>query len=188
MCLRTLEKQPAIAEEDIVCYKTMFAMCSTQPVNMERHPSYNPDHLLSTWKFHRYEWGKVEEVDDMPLKPDPSGHDCVWRIVEKGFHSWKRFQDAMRDCMRSQAMVIAKCVIPKGSKYFKGNTYGLAGLCEDDEYMEYCSDHIKVVAWRLPEYCPDHIKVAIRKRPSENEGWITVEDAERLKDPDCPAA
>lgn len=173
MCLRTLEKQLAIAEEDIVCYKTMYAMCSTQAVNMKRNPSYNPDHLLSPWQFHHYEWGKVEEVDDIPLKPDPIGRDCVWRIVEKGFHSFKRLQDAEKDSIRSTAMVIAKCVIPKGSKYWKGNTPDLVGFCEDDEYMEYCSDKIKVVAWKLP---------------GENARWITAEDAERLKDPDCPAA
>lgn len=173
MCLRTLEKQPAIAEEDIVCYKTMYAMCSTQAVNMVLHPDYNPDHLLSPWQLHHYEWGKVEEVDDMPLKPDPSGHDCVWRIVEEGFHSYKRLQDAARGCIRSTAMVIAKCVIPKGSKYWKGNTPELTDLlCVDAGYMEYCSDHIKVVAW---------------KRPGKNARWITAEDAERLRDPDFPA-
>ena len=74
--------------------------------------------------------------------------------VHCGFHSYKRQEDAEKMAKIGYWKVVVKCEIPAGSKYWTGNR-----TRKDKDYLEYCSDHIKITAYKLP---------------GENNEWIDV--------------
>ena len=57
------------------------------------------------------------------------------RHVYEGFHSFRTIEKAVSHSC--PGMVMIKCVIPKGSWYYVS-----------DENDQYCSDQIRIVAWK----------------------------------------
>jgi hypothetical protein len=58
-------------------------------------------------------------------------------LIEEGIHSFESFEDAKRLASLDENRFVAKCIIPKGSKYYIGK-YG-------NGYVSYASDTLKYV-------------------------------------------
>lgn len=156
MCLNSKDKECKVAKETITCYKVVMK------VERDGMPA-----LVSTIYDFLYKIGESYEIGEgeyFPLK----GHPCTnfgakgkekgySTTLNHGFHSYKRLKDAKDSCTYNCAYaplpldwrnflgeVILKCEIPKGARYWTGNQRWY-----DDKYAEYCSDQIRVVAWKL---------------------------------------
>ena len=118
MCLITNNYIPYTAEHNITCYKIYIYINGryVSPYQKCDMPSMNE---LATTELQR------------------SGDF----YIEKGFHSFACLKDAEVEAewfedMHNYESCIAKCIIPKGSKYYWGKFDG-------DEYS-YCSESIKI--------------------------------------------
>lgn len=89
----------------------------------------NMDHKFrSQFQEFKYELGRTYQ------------EDCFRRVnltrhIYEGFHSYRTIREAVSHSC--PGMVLIKCVIPKGSLYY---------VSENRD--QYCSDTIRVVAWR----------------------------------------
>ena len=101
MCLRTKQKRPQVATEDIICYKVI--------------------HKNMTSLFHKefkWEFGKVYHTEMTTT------HSSFFMniMVEQGFHSYSTLKATREGYYSSSEPCIAvKCTIPKGSEYYTGN-------------------------------------------------------------------
>ena len=174
MCLRILGRVAYTASKDIVCYKVLYTMSSDQAADMQRHPDYKPLYLMAPWYSHRYDWCKEYTEEKMPLEAEPLPPADAYAVINYGFHSYPNEDDAMEMCGRMpwrRGCVVAKCVIPKGARYWTGNDPSVKHESHPG-YFEYCSDRIRVTAWRLP------------LRGSK---WTSAEDARRERQYLLPA-
>ena len=131
MCLYTKQTEPEIAEEDIICYKFYVRYDETlfSPYQESRAP----------------EIGIITNTElEKSYRPRDNGsyiHNLLgFKRVDKGFHSFKTLEEAERevnDCWNNLDLVIFKCIIPRGSSYYKG-IFG-------DRYESYCSNSIKLI-------------------------------------------
>lgn len=162
MCLLTVDRRAKLAEKDIVCYKVMYAMGPIQSVDMREYPDYNPLYAMSPYFSEIYKWG--EEYTEAAMPTESSLKQSQYPAhVTTGFHSYRRLKDAESACHSS--MIIVKCIIPRGSYYWTGNDYRV-NSCPDKGYAQYCSNRIRIAAW---------------KRKARGAKWIDAEDAKRLK-------
>lgn len=110
MILRDSDADKHIAETDIIVYKV---------VNKISDNKYE-----SIFKKYVYEKDKVNNGSINTRTAITEGQPNI-RIVEEGFHSYKRLEDAQIDhhirkkCNFRNAVII-KCVIPKGSIFYNG--------------------------------------------------------------------
>ena len=109
MYIKNQDIKPLIAEEDITCYKVMIRDDNGQ--------------LTSMIKNFPYELNKSyhSEIGLHKFKTPSKGY--VINTAEKGFHSYKDIKNATSDyvyCDIEQGKVMVKCIIPKGSIYYKG--------------------------------------------------------------------
>lgn len=128
MCLLTTHKKPKIANEDIVCYKI-----------------YIEDNNKLYSLFMKAEAPLIGEIETSGLSSPfyRGGHTFE---VERGFHSFSYLKDIkcyLENIIRCDSYFllkikysIFKCVIPKGSLYYKGYF---------DGYYSYCSENIKLI-------------------------------------------
>lgn len=166
MCLRTLGRVAYTAHEDIECYKVLYAMSADQAVDMERHPDYKPLFAQGPWYSHRYDWGKEYTEEKMALEAEPMMPSEPYATISKGFHSYPKEEYAIDECKKlpwRRGCIVVKCVIPKGARYWRGNDRHVKPESPPG-YFEYCSNKIRVAAWRLPR---------------RGEGWTSAEDARR---------
>lgn len=152
MCLNSKDKECKVAKEAITCYKVVMK------VKRDKMPA-----LVSVIYDFLYKIGESYEIgkgEYFPLKghpytkPTAGGKENGYSTtLNHGFHSYKRLKDARDDCnydprpldwRRFIGEVILKCEIPAGAHYWTGNL-----RWHDDKYAEYCSDQIRVVAWKL---------------------------------------
>ena len=136
MCLRTNQREPLIAENDIVCYKVLLCQGDNTKLSSEAYQC--TPRLISP--FMRMEY-KVGELYETTLSSDEFGN------IKCGFHSFSPlFNDSMKNCWQSiqetidwtyfteyNHAVVASCIIPKGSSWY---------ISDDGE--EYCSNKIKI--------------------------------------------
>ena len=131
MCLYTKQTEPKIAGEDIICYKF--------------YRRYN-EILISPYQgFMAPEIGIVANTElGKSYRPTDNGsyiHNFLgFKRVDKGFHYIKTLEEAEREVnkyKRKYDLVIFKCIIPRGSSYYKG-IFG-------DRYESYCSNSIKLI-------------------------------------------
>lgn len=108
MCLLRDPRSRLKAKEDIVCYKVF-------KVN-DNHEIVSPFHTFFIWTPKTVITDKVRGVNHYG-----DGY------VEKGyFHSFKNMDDAMdlcrgvNTCTHFHNAIVCKCIIPKGSYYYKG--------------------------------------------------------------------
>lgn len=146
MCLSTNSKRPKTANKPVTCYKVVWKM----PWNT---PAVECGHFLSEFTQFPYNLGVEYSIDD----PFPSVNTGEYLRIEKGFHSYARLMDAVDGCWEYRytkslegslkgfyGQVILRCEIPEGAHYWEGNK-----AINDKGYKEYCSDRIKVTAWRM---------------------------------------
>ncbi len=115
MCLYSKTTDSQTADRDITCYKLVY------PENMDHK-------FRSQFQEFPYELGRTyQEIYFRKVN--------LTRHVYEGFHSYRTIKEAVsHSCLN---MVMIKCVIPKGSRYYVS-----------DDGDQYCSDKIRVVAWR----------------------------------------
>lgn len=101
MCLRTEQKKPQIATEDIICYKII-----------------HKDMTSLFYKEFKWELGKVYHTE---MKTTLSSF-FMNIMVEQGFHSYSTLKATREGYYSSSEPCIAvKCTIPKGSEYYTGS-------------------------------------------------------------------
>jgi hypothetical protein len=135
------------ADRPIHCYKLLF-------FNNGRNLFTSPVTKTEYWR------GKVLYETRFP-ETLPEIQGTPWANVTYGFHSYMSID---RICVYGQmfalddpgaldmlyalaGVVVARCVIPYGAKYWEGNGGGRGS----DEYDQYCSDRIELVAYLDPE-------------------------------------
>lgn len=132
MCLYTNSPTPLIAEHDIVCYKVVY--------------NYNTGFFNAIVMNFEYEIGKIynEPLFETALfcRCDESFYEQEKFEAYYGFHSYIQYNVAKRVCRivdyrTFNTAVILKCIIPKGSEYYIGNSDS-----------DYCSNNIRVVGWK----------------------------------------
>lgn len=134
MCLFTHLGEARTANKDITCYKIVY------PGDGQETSSDIFRSMMM--KFH-YKIGVTYEEPDFKVTPEEPDFKVTWvtdknaRLVHKGFHSYRKLSEAAYWVSRWQA--ILKCVIPAGSKYYY-----------DPNKIYYCSNKLKIVAWRQP--------------------------------------
>lgn len=131
MCLITQQNKPNVTDKDIVCYKL---------ARKYRYASGK----VSTVKF-ASQYIYFEYVLGVSYTEASFQELLCGCSVDKGFHSYKRLQDmedARNMLVYPEGFAILKCVIPAGARYWEGVNY------TDRNRKEYCSDKIKIVAWK----------------------------------------
>lgn len=101
MCFRVTDKRRYKAVKDITCYKTMYVV--------------DKDKFRSAYINFQYETGYHYYNDNFPTAPTTYG-----TFAARGLHSYisrSSAQYLIRDKYTSKVAV--RCVIPKGSYYFK---------------------------------------------------------------------
>lgn len=147
MCLRTKMRIAKKADRPIHCYKLLFfdkgRNLFTSPVTKT---AYRRGEVLYETRF-------PEMLPEMQGTP--------WANVTYGFHSYKSMDSiyvygrifelddlkALDMLYGLAGVVVARCVIPYGARYWEGN----GGGDGSDEYDQYCSDRIELVAYLDPE-------------------------------------
>ena len=142
---------PLVAEEDIICYKVLEVKMEETGVKLYHAPYYP------------YTYGKNEVYTEKAFVKTQLYYNerkVTWDpwelrgyiMVDYGFHTfhsmetavmeylyWKRRNRCFGDCNREYC--IMKCVIPKGSRYYRGFT----AQTEKGDQVGYCSESIKLI-------------------------------------------
>ena len=130
MCLVTDWKEPKIAEKDIVCYKWY---------EKGRNNTYESPYQgspIPTFKTVIH-----TELDTPEIFNDAEGEcymykrildkDLIYKI-HKGFHSFSTYEGVRSDitsCLSD--VIIVSCIIPKGSRYYRGVFGGKESYCSE---------------------------------------------------------
>ena len=117
MCLFTKESKPSQATENIKCYKVYL---------FDYNECCSPYAEMTIPNFGQYtntQLGKafISVGEEYPY------------TVYEGFHSFEFLSDAMNLAIILEEPIIAKCIIPEGSKYYKGRF---------NDFPSYCSESI----------------------------------------------
>lgn len=119
---------PLIAEKDITCYKLVYKM----PISKS---------FRSQFREFRY-WLNCEmRVYSLPVEWQPTTEG----LLHQGFHSYRTLAIAKRKLKwhDEPGLIIMRCVIPKGARYFKGT-----GAYSIDNNEQYCSELIRPVGYK----------------------------------------
>lgn len=104
MCMKNWLPIPRYAFRDVVCYKVLNKFGYENP--SYRSPFHHTYYAVGTpMPPVSIEWSFDAEVDG-------------FFTYEEGYHSFVKLKDALVDLSYNQC--VAKCIIPKGSWYFKG--------------------------------------------------------------------
>lgn len=109
MCLTVKEDEAIIAEEDIVVYKIV-----------KKSENERFIHYYTLFRYMTVCIGAQYSLDHYEEEYFYRG--IHWGEVEYGFHSFseKSAKDYIQYITKHSAVVILKCIIPKGSYYIKG--------------------------------------------------------------------
>lgn len=137
MCLRINDIAVNVAESDIEVYKVACRLKGS-------------DKLVSPYWMFPYEVGesyssKLEVLEDYIIVDD-SAYSLA---VEAGIHTLANKEDAVKYIRSYTATlydsVILRCVIPKGSEYYKGTWYYSINQQPTVAVDSYASDALKVM-------------------------------------------
>ena len=122
MCLISNSDRPYVADRDLTCYKVYILINN-------RHKS----------PYQRADMPKIGELTTTSLQKPGSF------IIEKGFHSFVSFIDAVNEVrlittIYSYETYIFKCVIPKGTKYYEGSFNCIPSYCSESIIIEEPAD------------------------------------------------
>ena len=108
MCLTNLTtKQPKTAKEDIICYKLLIETFEGL--------------LRAYFREFFYTIGKLYTLPHFTYSTNP-----FWEApqVGQGFHSYSIPDYPINRSKRYKSFIAVKCIIPKGTKYWKGDQEG----------------------------------------------------------------
>lgn len=138
MCLYTQQTDAKKAKAPIICYKTARLVTDTETYNMHTaHPVEDADCsmldpvLRSMYYRFQYRLNQPYRCKDFKTS--------VNNFVNEGFHSYKNEAYAQKEC-DTRDEVVLKCRIPRGAKYFEGDS--------PSSPRQYCSDRIEILGWR----------------------------------------
>lgn len=118
MCLVTDHKEPFIAVRDIVGYKVYMDIINNRYIS----------------PFQKVYMPKLKEITTTSLQESGSPLQTSGLFaIHEGFHSFEFLSDAMNLAIILEEPIIAKCIIPEGSKYYKGRF---------NDFPSYCSESI----------------------------------------------
>lgn len=142
MCMITKQTEPEVAKKAIRCYKTVHTAfdghgCPRYFMSPYYRFYYSPGQTYNT-----SEW---EKRTSFSTKHEPV-HENGDVVISYGFHSFGRVKDALNEIVDKSTEVVLMCEIPEGARYFTGNRYYFNN--SDPNYREYCSEQIKVIAWK----------------------------------------
>lgn len=139
--------EPLVAEEDIICYKVLEVKMEETGVKLYHSPYYP------------YTYGKNEVYTEKAFDKTQIYYNEIkpvweqWKMrgyitVDYGFHTFYSMELAMmeylywtrRNAFRNSDYCVMKCVIPKGSKYYRG----FIVQTERGDQVGYCSESIKL--------------------------------------------
>lgn len=114
MCLITRNSIPIIAKKDIICYK----------IYLKKEGYLSSPYL-----------GHIPSIQNFTeLESNPTSFNCEY-FIYKGFHSFKHLKDAKLSVQLFPVLytdsVIYKCIIPKGSKCYRGFFAGRVSYCSE---------------------------------------------------------
>lgn len=125
MCLKTSQTFPEYAKEDIVCYKIIHKEMYGEEIKWVS--PYHGDYVwfrgeinneLIQRMTHKASFSWYDRINDNKL--DLNGN----REINAGFfHVFELLEDAIKmklNISRKNEYKIFKCIIPKGTKYYKG--------------------------------------------------------------------
>jgi len=137
MCTVTKMDRALVAQRDIYCYKVMYQHCDrTRGVMEFLSPVFYTKYMCETEMT-------LREAELFARENPDTGRPYS---LKHGFHSFSSLDALARESVFDERdFVVVKCVIPRGSLYWKGA--GRHG--ERDTF--YCSDRIKLIAWMRPE-------------------------------------
>ena len=127
MCLHVKTTKPSIAEEDIICYKVIeYSPIDKQYVTPFRNYPMKTGDILHD----RKDW----EFDIVEFRTG-------FFVEAGGFHTYGAKEDAIFFArVLSSSTIVVKCIIPKGTEYFRGCT------TLDDYYVRsYASKDLKLI-------------------------------------------
>lgn len=126
MCLYTNQKTPAIADKSIICYKVVFRYNYIKGIK-----GFAAEYCDFVYHLHKiYIESRFPNISHHILD--------ISRTVDYGFHSYCMLNTAIEYSKILRAVtVILKCEIPTGARYY-------TSVCND----EFCSEKIKVLAWK----------------------------------------
>lgn len=108
MCLFANRKYAFTAQEDIECYKVLRRV----------------DGVLTSYYHETFKWKKSVTYTSL-LENFDSVFKSYQCNVERGFHSYMYQKDAekfINEICGDEILVLVKCIIPKGSQYFIGDS------------------------------------------------------------------
>ena len=123
MCLRLKSKKTkvCIAKEDIICYK--FLIRSVYDDNGVYRTPYK-NFPITIGSEYTSELNKDEFLVDM------------------GLHTFKNLEDTRKRASLNTYYTICKCLIPKGSRYYKGTFNTFDNHWNDVWFESYASDRL----------------------------------------------
>lgn len=158
MCLFNQDGIKHTAKKPIICYKLVYVEEDTDSPNPLENVSFRSEIRLFRYKLGKeYRLTAAERGKSFDRKLDNMESDDLcgrgW-VIKSGFHSYKRFKDAEYEAVlfKDRYMVVLRCEIPAGARYWVGNTGTEYAPCTDDptrnNYAELCSEKIRVLAWK----------------------------------------
>lgn len=117
MCLYTTQKEPKIADKDIICYKVL-EICNPEWESESGRKRKKP--VLRSVYYPDFKWN-IDKLYRSRLVIQPS-HLTDNYPVAKAFHSYETLESAKSYYQATfvQPCVIVRCIIPKGAKYCEG--------------------------------------------------------------------
>lgn len=112
MCFYTNKAIALKAKKDIVCYKVMYMSAVKNKV-------------LTIYQIFAYTLNKINPVITLVLIPLRWGNSNI-RIINEGYHSYIDIHSAKTYANMPDSIIryIFKCIIPKGSIYYKSDSMG----------------------------------------------------------------
>lgn len=105
MCLFTEQKEPKIADKDIIVYK-VGKITNKQFISPYQYYSYTKNELQREIKIH----SEITHIIN----------GYYYRVVDEGYHAYLTFRRALNSFYLI-GKHIGKFIIPKGSKYYIGD-------------------------------------------------------------------
>ena len=133
MCLITKLESAIRADRDMVCYKV---------VSPGERGGKEPNQFIAL-VMNNFTYMLGETYKEKKFKPYPDTYIFNCRAVQQGFHSFATYADVRRS--GGVNTIWLKCIIPAGSLYFYDKH-----CSTDTTPWHYCSDTIKVIAWKSP--------------------------------------
>lgn len=127
-----------VAQEDIKCYKILFSFCPDMFWAPYQNFTYELEKIYSTNMSVTYDCNTIGLSFLRYIFYNFFSDILDVKGVNQGFHSFVNLKDAIKGRNKDidyKRLVVCECIIPKGSKYYKGKYL---------HYDGYASDSIKI--------------------------------------------